>query len=171
MLIDLFDFYNRCSNCFDCPSCGHTLTTRATSTSVPDPEDPNKTTPRKMYYMVCGFCRWTTRDVGIQDKSVGQWIRLPTSTLKEQLIKATMQNRSMSLTEESNVNVSESGILLHFLLGINKSTDIEQTYYLPVLSFSCCIFTASGGWEDLEKKDTKQVSVYLCITCKSSQIL
>lgn len=108
---------------------------------------------------------------GMLGSRTNQLVSEPTSTLKQQLIKATMQNRSMSLTEESNVNVSESGILLHFLLGINKSTDIEQTYYLPVLSFSCCIFTASGGWEDLEKKDTKQVSVYLCITCKSSQIL
>lgn len=76
---------NRCSNCFDCPSCGHTLTTRATSTSVPDPEDPNKTTPKKMYYMVCGFCRWTTRDVGIQDKPVasGGWEDLENKDTKQ----------------------------------------------------------------------------------------
>ena len=25
---------NRCANCFDCPSCGHTLSTRATSMTV-----------------------------------------------------------------------------------------------------------------------------------------
>ncbi|KAL3876018.1 hypothetical protein ACJMK2_033907 [Sinanodonta woodiana] len=66
---------NRCTNCFDCPSCGHTLTTRATSQIVSDAEDPNKSAPKKMYYMACGFCRWTTRDVGISDKSVasGAW--------------------------------------------------------------------------------------------------
>ena len=30
---------NRCANCFDCPSCGHTLSTRATSmTVVPSPQ-------------------------------------------------------------------------------------------------------------------------------------
>ncbi|KAJ8318013.1 hypothetical protein KUTeg_003104 [Tegillarca granosa] len=42
---------------------------------VSNPEDPNKSTPKKMYYMACGFCRWTTRDVNIADKSVasGGW--------------------------------------------------------------------------------------------------
>lgn len=66
---------NRCSNCFDCPSCGHTLTTRATSQLVSNPDEPGKSTPKKMYYLACGFCRWTTRDVGIADKSqaTGAW--------------------------------------------------------------------------------------------------
>lgn len=63
----------RCSNCFDCPVCGHTLMTRATSQMVTNPEDPGKSTPKKMYYMACGFCRWTTRDVGLHDQSVGMW--------------------------------------------------------------------------------------------------
>ncbi|KAK3090117.1 hypothetical protein FSP39_009312 [Pinctada imbricata] len=61
---------NGCSSCFDCPSCGHILSNRATSMSVPDPENPGKTTPKRMFYMVCGFCRWSTRDSGIPDKSV-----------------------------------------------------------------------------------------------------
>ncbi|XP_046330476.1 dynactin subunit 4-like [Haliotis cracherodii] len=66
---------NRCSNCFDCPSCGHTLMTRATSLMVANPDDANKSTPKKMYYMACGFCRWTTRDVGMADQlsSSGGW--------------------------------------------------------------------------------------------------
>ncbi|KAL5018889.1 hypothetical protein ScPMuIL_004611 [Solemya velum] len=66
---------NRCGNCFDCPSCGHTLTTRATNVAISDPDDPGKSTPKKMYYMACGFCRWTTRDVAIDDKTVasGGW--------------------------------------------------------------------------------------------------
>ncbi|XP_053388913.1 dynactin subunit 4-like [Mercenaria mercenaria] len=66
---------NRCTNCFDCPSCGHTLTTRATSQMVSNPDDPGKSTPKKMYYLACGFCRWTTRDVAIPDKPVasGAW--------------------------------------------------------------------------------------------------
>lgn len=66
---------NRCSNCFDCPICGHTLMTRATSQMVASPEDPTKSTPKKMYYMACSFCRWTTRDVGMPDQSVanGGW--------------------------------------------------------------------------------------------------
>lgn len=110
---------NRCSNCFDCPSCGHTLTTRATSTSVPDPEDPNKTTPKKMYYMVCGFCRWTTRDVGIQDKPVasGGWEDLEN--------KDTKQIFSLLETYEK----------LHKRKGREREEEICQKKELPKL---CC---------------------------------
>ncbi|XP_004696787.1 dynactin subunit 4 isoform X3 [Echinops telfairi] len=66
---------NRCANCFDCPGCMHTLSTRATSISTQLPDDPAKTTTKKAYYLACGFCRWTSRDVGMADKSVasGGW--------------------------------------------------------------------------------------------------
>ncbi|KAK8403023.1 hypothetical protein O3P69_000925 [Scylla paramamosain] len=67
---------NRCANCFDCPSCGHTLSTRATSIQTPSPEDPSKTVARKVYYLACTSCRWTTRDVGLKDQTVatGGWV-------------------------------------------------------------------------------------------------
>lgn len=63
---------NRCANCFDCPSCGTTLTTRATT--VQQGSGAEKTA-KKMYYLVCGFCRWTTRDIGLPDQPVasGGW--------------------------------------------------------------------------------------------------
>ncbi|KAK1161255.1 dynactin subunit 4 isoform X1 [Acipenser oxyrinchus oxyrinchus] len=66
---------NRCANCFDCPCCMHTLSTRATNIPSPLPDDPAKTTMKKAYYLACGFCRWTSRDVGMADKSVasGGW--------------------------------------------------------------------------------------------------
>ncbi|XP_014054051.1 dynactin subunit 4 isoform X1 [Salmo salar] len=65
----------RCANCFDCPCCMHTLSTRATNIPAPLPDDPSKTTMKKAYYLACGFCRWTSRDVGMADKSVasGGW--------------------------------------------------------------------------------------------------
>uniref|UniRef100_A0A8C6TGV3 Dynactin subunit 4 n=1 Tax=Neogobius melanostomus TaxID=47308 RepID=A0A8C6TGV3_9GOBI len=60
---------------FDCPCCMHTLSTRATNIPAPLPDDPTKTTMKKAYYLACGFCRWTSRDVGMADKSVasGGW--------------------------------------------------------------------------------------------------
>ncbi|XP_063823919.1 dynactin subunit 4 [Ostrinia nubilalis] len=73
---------NRCSSCFDCPSCFHTLSTRATMAQQRQAQDPaggdakveNKQ-PKKMYYLSCFNCRWTSRDVGIPDQSVasGGW--------------------------------------------------------------------------------------------------
>lgn len=62
----------RCANCFDCPCCMHTLSTRATNIPAPLPDDPTKTAMKKAYYLACGFCRWTSRDVGMADKSVGE---------------------------------------------------------------------------------------------------
>jgi len=66
---------NRCANCFDCPHCGHTLSTRASSVAVPSQEDPTKMTAKKVYYLACSFCRWTSRDIGLPDQNVasGSW--------------------------------------------------------------------------------------------------
>ena len=62
---------NRCANCFDCPSCGHTLSTRASSMPIKAPTEDGtaiKTVTKKLYYLACAFCRWTSRDAGLQDQ-------------------------------------------------------------------------------------------------------
>ncbi|KAJ7361752.1 Dynactin subunit 4 [Desmophyllum pertusum] len=69
---------NRCANCFDCPSCGNTLSTRATAVAIQSDkggDDSKATQAKKVYYLACGFCRWSSRDIGIEDKSVasGAW--------------------------------------------------------------------------------------------------
>lgn len=65
-------FCHRCGNCFDCPSCGQSLSTRASTIQSPDPEQPNRSIQRKLYYLACTGCRWTSRDVNIQDQTVGR---------------------------------------------------------------------------------------------------
>ncbi|VDM32658.1 unnamed protein product [Hydatigera taeniaeformis] len=73
---------HRCGNCFDCPSCGHTLSTRGTLALAPatgagsagSTSGDSPLTAQKTYYLFCGFCRWTTRESGIPDqKSPGGW--------------------------------------------------------------------------------------------------
>lgn len=81
---------NKCINCFDCPSCGNVLSTRAsnvTLTSAPSDAsaesgssssttpDPKGGASKKVFYLACGFCRWSSRDVGIPDQTVasGAW--------------------------------------------------------------------------------------------------
>ena len=84
LLCIYFVLFFRCANCFDCPSCGHTLSVRATVTqavhSSPLEEGNKATPPKKMHYLSCGFCRWTTRDVGLADqvtrKDVGSLLSL-----------------------------------------------------------------------------------------------
>ncbi|KAM0731702.1 Dynactin subunit 4 [Formica fusca] len=73
---------NKCSNCFDCPCCFQTLSTRAglaatvkaTATEGEENKDV-KATPKKVYYLFCSLCRWSSRDAGIPDQSVatGGW--------------------------------------------------------------------------------------------------
>lgn len=40
--------------------------------AVVNPEDATKSSTKKMYYLACGFCRLTTRDVGVPDQTVGK---------------------------------------------------------------------------------------------------
>ncbi|KAF2349392.1 Dynactin subunit 4 [Trinorchestia longiramus] len=82
---------NRCGNCFDCPSCGQSLSTRASSIQSPDPEHPSRNIQRKLYYLACTGCRWTSRDVNIPDQTVatGGWPEL----------EAPNKERIMSLLE------------------------------------------------------------------------
>lgn len=62
----------RCPGCYDCPSCQHTLSVRATNVTTSDAE--GHATPRKAYYLACGFCRWTSRDIGLKDQPAGEMI-------------------------------------------------------------------------------------------------
>uniref|UniRef100_A0A1A9X006 Dynactin subunit 4 n=1 Tax=Glossina brevipalpis TaxID=37001 RepID=A0A1A9X006_9MUSC len=76
---------NCCASCFDCPCCQNTLSPRATTVIVSrKPEesdsdsskgDSSKVITKKMYYLSCLACRWTSRDVGIPDQVVatGAW--------------------------------------------------------------------------------------------------
>lgn len=83
---------NRCQNCFSCPACHHTLVTRATNTSAtlaassnlntttdgdPDESLSQSTTAsglqtpsKKVYYLACSVCRWSTRDIRLPDQPV-----------------------------------------------------------------------------------------------------
>ena len=67
----LYFFHHRCANCFECPSCGNTLSTRATAIAVPSDNPDEKATAKKVFYLACGFCRWSTRDVAIPDRNNG----------------------------------------------------------------------------------------------------
>lgn len=69
---------NKCNTCFDCPSCQSTLSARATSIQVPmtstgksgeETAETSKMVTKKMYYLACLACRWTSRDVGISDQA------------------------------------------------------------------------------------------------------
>lgn len=84
---------NRCTKCYDCPSCQHTLTSRAAkpppvvtvvsaggagggdAVAAPTTSSEKDASKRKVYYLMCSACRWTSRDVGIPDRPVatGQW--------------------------------------------------------------------------------------------------
>lgn len=70
---------NKSNSCYQCPACPSLLSSRATSIVLPDPDDPSKQTAKKMYYLACTFCRWSTRDIGMEDKASGSgWVEKET---------------------------------------------------------------------------------------------
>lgn len=110
LFFHLFCFYSNSNKCFECPSCQHTLSSRATTVHVPRDSDAKvdgkgdtkgdakeeskgdgktetaspaspapgaeksaaaKMPTRKMYYLSCLACRWTSRDVGLPDQTMG----------------------------------------------------------------------------------------------------
>lgn len=70
---------NRCSNCFNCPICFQMLSTRAGHAPLRATKEEDsknvKAVPKKVYYLSCPFCRWSSRDAGIPDQSMatGKW--------------------------------------------------------------------------------------------------
>ena len=56
-------------------------------------DDAKAMQAKKVYYLACGFCRWSSRDVGIEDKSVGE-LKLP---LTEQIMASCMYSNHFFL--------------------------------------------------------------------------
>ncbi|XP_051169957.1 dynactin subunit 4 [Leptopilina boulardi] len=69
---------NKCFNCFDCPCCLQTLSVRlghALIKQTPSTTEDSKAPPKKVYYLFCSLCRWSSRDAGIPDQNIatGSW--------------------------------------------------------------------------------------------------
>ncbi|XP_043467525.1 dynactin subunit 4 [Leptopilina heterotoma] len=68
---------NKCFNCFDCPCCLQTLSVRAGHALIKQSSaaEDSKAPPKKVYYLFCSLCRWSSRDAGIPDQSIatGSW--------------------------------------------------------------------------------------------------
>ncbi|EDL09829.1 dynactin 4, isoform CRA_d [Mus musculus] len=137
-----------CANCFDCPGCMHTLSTRATSISTQLPDDPAKTTMKKAYYLACGFCRWTSRDVGMADKSVGECA----NCFDCPGCMHTLSTRATSISTQ--------------LPDDPAKTTMKKAYYLAC---GFCRWTsrdvgmadksvASGGWQEPENPHTQRMN-------------
>lgn len=63
-------FSSRCAQCYQCPSCHNTLSTRILLQQVPNPANPSENIPRKLAFYYCYLCRWTSRDIGMPDQTV-----------------------------------------------------------------------------------------------------
>lgn len=68
---------NRCGNCYECPSCHQQLSTRTSTAGPKNPDDP-KSPSRKVFYLICLCCRWSSRDVGIPDQAAGTYLIIAT---------------------------------------------------------------------------------------------
>ena len=73
---------NKCTNCLECPTCTNILQTRSAQVPMVRRE-AGKVKGfgqfKKVYYLQCPFCLWTTRDINRPDQSAanGPWIDPP----------------------------------------------------------------------------------------------
>ncbi|XP_054161438.1 dynactin subunit 4-like [Oppia nitens] len=123
---------NKCASCFQCPSCMHTLTTRAIITQVPNPTDPTQTQHKKVFYLICYYCRWSSRDIGIPDQSVasGNWPELETPNCKrlDQLFdRYRLLAQKEKLDKEKKRISPRSAIILLDKYGITPSLSPKVT--------------------------------------------
>ncbi|XP_042907808.1 dynactin subunit 4 [Parasteatoda tepidariorum] len=127
---------NKCSNCFDCPSCMHTLSTRATNAQVVNPDEPKKTVTKKVYYLSCGFCRWTSRDVGLSDQvtASGGWQEPenPHSKRISQLMEYYRLLAQKEKLEKERKKISQRFSYLHYTDKYGMSpTVVRKLAHLP----------------------------------------
>ncbi|RTG90590.1 dynactin 4 [Schistosoma bovis] len=140
---------HRCGNCFDCPSCGHTLSTRATAVVHAKPDEPGRTTAQKAYFLACGFCRWITRDSGIPDQqqAAGGWQeKISPHFKRDDLLKSNffhcVYNNSRETTPSKKVTIpaaeASSEIppfnvdeYINQPINIDKITNIHQRHLAP----------------------------------------
>ena len=68
---------NKCSSCYSCPECRHTLLPRVYLQTT---KSESEVVQKKQFYLSCFFCRWTTRDVDLADQQsgAGSWPELET---------------------------------------------------------------------------------------------
>jgi len=65
---------NKSRSFWQCPACPSILCHKTKSVLVENPDDPEKPIQKKSHFMLCSFCHWSTRDVGMNDAvSAGAW--------------------------------------------------------------------------------------------------
>ena len=70
-------------------------------------DDAKAMQAKKVYYLACGFCRWSSRDVGIEDKSVGEF-KLPSV---EQIMASCMYSNHFFFFGGGEGRREEGGVI------------------------------------------------------------
>ncbi|KAH7640178.1 dynactin subunit 4 [Dermatophagoides farinae] len=95
---------NKCAQCYQCPCCQNTLSTRIQLLPVHNPDPTNDSQPnvKKLSYYFCYFCRWSSRDIGIPDQSsAGGGFTEPKVPESERLESLSEYYRILSLKEKN----------------------------------------------------------------------
>lgn len=65
---------NKSRSFWQCPSCPSILNHKTHQVQVPNPDKPDEVVLRKHHFMMCAFCHWSTKDVGMEDAmAAGAW--------------------------------------------------------------------------------------------------
>ncbi|CAF4193820.1 unnamed protein product, partial [Rotaria sordida] len=143
---------NRCQNCFSCPSCNHTLVTRATNSSSTNlnttPDNTNisssgggdvddnmsnstnasglQTPSKKVYYLACSVCRWSTRDIHLADQpTINSW--KAQDNIHEGRFNELLQNYKQIATREKQERDRKKYTTVKLRNTISTSTNRSST--------------------------------------------
>lgn len=157
---------NKCANCFDCTGCSHTISIQARSITTQLPDDPVKITMKKAHHLANGFCHWTSRDVGMAEKSGSSdrsWE--PENPYMQQMNKLIKYYQQLVHKENvewawRNLTLPTNYISLAFLKCIINMTD---KYCLGIRlqgpQIGTTLSSTLAGLSFIEEEDQKEIKI------------
>lgn len=99
------------------------MSIRATTIQVPSEDEPEKLIAKKLYYLACGFCRWTSRDAGLPDSqnTSGPWAE-PENPMAQQITDISDYFRMLAVREKNS----------------KDKKFVQKSKYLAAVSMNCC---------------------------------
>ncbi|RWS29626.1 Dynactin subunit 4-like protein [Leptotrombidium deliense] len=134
---------NKCASCYSCPSCTHTLSTKVSL--VPVKNEANQFTSKKSYVLICSYCKWTSKDVGIADQfaATGGWPETEVADTKRidalfEYYKLVAQKEKLEKEKKRMVHGQRPGHAIHLLdkYGISASLSPKVTETLRAKLYS-----------------------------------
>jgi hypothetical protein len=103
---------NKSRSFWQCPSCPSILNHKTHQVKIENPENPEAPVVKKLHFMICAFCYWSTKDVGMDDAvAAGAWPEKENSKTARvnqivEYVKQVSSNQAFLARAKSNKRIS-----------------------------------------------------------------